>query len=132
MNDLSDMLIKHRIVHELAIHDPEGFDGGKTFDAVNCIQTIISERERNFRAEIERLEAALLESRAAEEKAKQDRNRIGVEIRREFLHKLSEKEKECQRLREALQGYAECGDGCTCGDGWSHEPARAALAKEGR
>ena len=32
-------------------------------------------------------------------------------------------------LLEALEGYAECSDGCTCGDGWSHEPARAVIAK---
>ena len=29
----------------------------------------------------------------------------------------------------ALEAYAECGDGCTCGDGWSHEPAKDALRK---
>ena len=32
-------------------------------------------------------------------------------------------------LIAALQEYATCGDGCTCGDGWSHDIARAALAK---
>jgi hypothetical protein len=31
-------------------------------------------------------------------------------------------------LREALKGYAACGDGCTCGDGWSHDAAREALS----
>lgn len=31
------------------------------------------------------------------------------------------------RLREALTGYAECTDGCTCGDGWGHETAQQAL-----
>ncbi len=30
-------------------------------------------------------------------------------------------------LRNALEGYAHCGDGCTCGDGWSHEGAKIAL-----
>ena len=30
-------------------------------------------------------------------------------------------------LREALEGYAYCSDGCTCGDGWSHDAANAAL-----
>lgn len=30
---------------------------------------------------------------------------------------------------EALESYAECGDGCTCGDGWDHIIAREALAK---
>lgn len=30
-------------------------------------------------------------------------------------------------LREALGSYAECCDGCTCGDGWSHDIANAAL-----
>lgn len=34
-------------------------------------------------------------------------------------------------LVEALRGYAACRDGCTCGDGWSHEPAREALKKAG-
>lgn len=32
-------------------------------------------------------------------------------------------------LEEALRVYAECGDGCTCGDGWGHGPAREALKK---
>lgn len=32
-----------------------------------------------------------------------------------------------ETLREALGSYAECCDGCTCGDGWDHEIARAAL-----
>ena len=30
-------------------------------------------------------------------------------------------------LREALGSYAECCDGCTCGDGWSHDIAIEAL-----
>ena len=29
----------------------------------------------------------------------------------------------------ALESYAGCGDGCTCGDGWSHKSADEALAK---
>jgi regulator of replication initiation timing len=32
-----------------------------------------------------------------------------------------------ERLRNALRSYAECSDGCTCGDGWSHDEAVAAL-----
>ena len=35
------------------------------------------------------------------------------------------------RLREALKTYAECSDGCTCGDGWSHDPAQATLTPQG-
>lgn len=31
-------------------------------------------------------------------------------------------------MREALRCYAECSDGCTCGDGWSHTAAQEALA----
>ncbi len=31
-------------------------------------------------------------------------------------------------LEGALKSYAECGDGCTCGDGWSHQEAIDALA----
>lgn len=34
---------------------------------------------------------------------------------------------EIDRLREALRSYASCSDGCTCGDGWSHDVAREAL-----
>ena len=30
-------------------------------------------------------------------------------------------------LRKALGSYAECCDGCTCGDGWSHDIAIEAL-----
>lgn len=29
--------------------------------------------------------------------------------------------------QDALRGYADCRDGCTCGDGWSHDAAREAL-----
>ncbi len=38
-------------------------------------------------------------------------------------------EAENKRLREALENYATCCDGCTCGDGWNHDVARAALAR---
>ena len=34
---------------------------------------------------------------------------------------------EIVKLRDALKSYAACGDGCTCGDGWSHDTANAAL-----
>lgn len=33
-----------------------------------------------------------------------------------------------RKLREVLKHYATCSDGCTCGDGWSHEMAKEALA----
>ena len=36
-------------------------------------------------------------------------------------------EADCGVMRCTLEGYAECGDGCTCGDGWSHDAAREAL-----
>ena len=39
----------------------------------------------------------------------------------------NELEKENHRLREALQVYASCSDGCTCGDGWNHDTAKQAL-----
>jgi hypothetical protein len=39
------------------------------------------------------------------------------------------KDEKVKRLIEALRGYAECCDGCTCGDGWSHDAARSALAE---
>lgn len=32
-------------------------------------------------------------------------------------------------MYEALKAYAECSDGCTCGDGWGHEAAIEALRK---
>lgn len=35
---------------------------------------------------------------------------------------------EFKPLVEALEFYAECKDGCTCGDGWSHEAAQEALS----
>lgn len=31
------------------------------------------------------------------------------------------------RYREALEHYAQCSDGCTCGDGWDHGVAIKAL-----
>lgn len=31
--------------------------------------------------------------------------------------------------REALEEYAECSDGCTCGDGWGHSTAMRALGR---
>ncbi len=34
-----------------------------------------------------------------------------------------------QVLEEALKTYATCSDGCTCGDGWSHDLARWALGE---
>lgn len=40
-------------------------------------------------------------------------------------------ESENKRLREALKSYASCCDGCTCGDGWDHEPAQSALDGKG-
>jgi predicted 2-oxoglutarate/Fe(II)-dependent dioxygenase YbiX len=40
-------------------------------------------------------------------------------------------EQQVARLREALTGYAECSDGCTCGDGWGHESAQQALRETG-
>lgn len=43
---------------------------------------------------------------------------------REMVQKLEE-------AREALKFYAECCDGCTCGDGWDHHMARTALEKIG-
>ena len=59
MNDLASMLIKHKIVHEQAIYDPEGFDGGKTEDAINCVQTILTERFENHKAEAAALRAEI-------------------------------------------------------------------------
>ncbi len=35
----------------------------------------------------------------------------------------------CTDLLAACEHYAECGDGCTCGDGWGHDVALAAIAK---
>ena len=32
-------------------------------------------------------------------------------------------------IMDALEHYAVCGDGCTCGDGWNHDVAREALAQ---
>lgn len=33
--------------------------------------------------------------------------------------------------KEALKVYAQCSDGCTCGDGWDHSAAKEALEKIG-
>ena len=30
---------------------------------------------------------------------------------------------------EILKQYAQCGDGCTCGDGWSHDAAEEFLSE---
>jgi hypothetical protein len=32
-------------------------------------------------------------------------------------------------LVEVLKGYATCGDGCTCGDGWDHASAERAIER---
>ena len=37
-------------------------------------------------------------------------------------------EKKLEIARDALEDYASCSDGCTCGDGWSHDSAKEALA----
>jgi hypothetical protein len=34
-----------------------------------------------------------------------------------------------QILQDALEGYAQCCDRCTCGDGWSHNGAIEALKR---
>jgi hypothetical protein len=34
-----------------------------------------------------------------------------------------------ERLAWALEAYAMCEDGCTCGDGWGHSTARDALTE---
>lgn len=36
-----------------------------------------------------------------------------------------------EKLAEALRHYQECSEGCTCGDGWDHKWAKAALAEFG-
>ncbi len=36
---------------------------------------------------------------------------------------------EIERLREALEHYASCSDGCICDDGWDHTVAIDALSK---
>jgi len=41
----------------------------------------------------------------------------------EYLRKIN------QILQDTLEGYAQCYDGCTCGDGWSHDGAIEALKK---
>lgn len=38
---------------------------------------------------------------------------------------------ENKQLREALESYAICSDGCTCGDGWDHKIAQEALRDKG-
>ena len=40
---------------------------------------------------------------------------------------LNEMEADNIKLRKALEGYAECCDECTCGDGWDHTTAIAVL-----
>jgi hypothetical protein len=35
-------------------------------------------------------------------------------------------------LEGALRHYAECSEGCTCGDGWSHDVAKMALSETAR
>lgn len=52
------------------------------------------------------------------------------ETDRDLSKRLEKANEEIARLSEALRYYAECSDGCTCGDGWGHEIAIEAL-KEG-
>ena len=42
-----------------------------------------------------------------------------------------ELERENAALRATLETYSYCVDGCTCGNGWSHDAARIALASKG-
>ena len=57
-------------------------------------------------------------------------SRVGEEAPMSPKKELQALRDENARLREALKTYAECSDGCTCGDGWSHDPAQAALAPQ--
>jgi hypothetical protein len=49
------------------------------------------------------------------------------ETARDLSKRLEKAQEEIARLRGALEHYAECGDGCTCGDGWDHKTAQEAL-----
>lgn len=44
------------------------------------------------------------------------------------LPNVSAKLAAAEQMAEALENYAGCSEDCTCGDGWSHRPAKAALA----
>ena len=46
---------------------------------------------------------------------------------REAQKEVDELREQVKVLREALGSYAECCDGCTCGDGWNHDIAIEAL-----
>ena len=72
---------------------------------------------------IKDLQAVLAVVRA---KAKSDKEIYFAHIA-DLQSQLAQRSDERDRLRKALQSYAECGDGCTCGDGWSHDIANAAL-----
>jgi len=44
------------------------------------------------------------------------------------LRRVARLEAAARQAEAALEGYATCCDGCTCGDGWSHASAVEALA----
>lgn len=74
-------------------------------------------------------EVALLRGDLLKWSAACDESRIGLVLPMpplvEALHAELEKAKaENARLAAALEHYATCSDGCTCGDGWSHDLAR--------
>lgn len=57
-------------------------------------------------------------------------HRLDIQTQAEMVTKLEQTQAGCTALREALAEYATCqDDGCTCGDGWSHDTARDALAQ---
>lgn len=76
------------------------------------------------------------------EEAQEDARRVRIERDHTYEHLLDiqaklaavEQERDTMRTallaaKDALEGYAACCDGCTCGDGWGHEAAQAALLR---
>lgn len=66
----------------------------------------------------------------------QPNDSVAVQLAQEFVFRplpdaLAEAGARVRRMEEALREYAACSDGCTCGDGWDHDSARAALGAPG-
>jgi len=60
----------------------------------------------------------------------QDNESKTKETARDLSKRLEKAYEEIARLRAALESYAECSDGCTCGDGWDHKTAQEALKED--
>jgi hypothetical protein len=83
--------------------------------------------DRDERAKIAALEARVCDGEYWLKEMTLQRNRIVdkyTEIYAENTRLLSA----LKDARESFEVYGACSDGCTCGDGWSHDEANAQIA----